>query len=72
MTHYSENEKLKPENVYQKYFKLFQNDEDKSFQMLYEFINISTYSEAICETIGFMMADSVSNGRNLQPQNLGK
>ena len=40
--------------------------------MLYEFINIRTYSEAICETIGSMMAISVSNGRNLQPQNLGK
>ena len=40
--------------------------------MVYEFVNIRTYSEAICETIGSMVAISVSNGRNLQPINLGK
>ena len=48
------------------------SEESKSFQNLYEFVNISTYSEAICETIGSMMSIAVSNGRNLQPFNLDK
>ena len=35
-------------------------------------MNVRTYSEAICETIGSMMSIAVSNGRNLQPFNLDK
>ena len=67
---YEDDEKI--EIIYQRYSKLYGKDEDKAFQMVYEFVNIRTYSEAICETIGSMMAISVSNGRNLQPINLRK
>ena len=66
---YEDDEKI--EIIYQRYSKLYGKDEDKAFQMVYEFVNIRTYSEAICETIGSMMA-SVSNGRKLQPTYLGK
>ena len=72
LSHKAKYEDHKPEIIYQRYSKLFKNEEDKAFQMLYEFVNIRTYSEAICETIGSMMAISVSNGRNLQPINLRK
>ena len=62
----------KIEIIYQRYSKLYGKDEDKAFQVIYEFVNIRTYSEAICETIDSMMAISVNNGRNLQPINQGK
>ena len=47
-------------------------EDAKSFQKLYEFVNVRTYSEAICETIRSMMSIAVSNGRNIQPFNLDK
>ena len=44
----------------------------EEFKALYEHINVRTYSEAICETIGSMMGQSCANGRNLEPANLNK
>ena len=60
------------ENAYKKYCEIVDYDESKSFRNLYEFVNVRTYSEAICETIGSLMSIAVSNGRNLQPFNLDK
>ena len=60
------------ERAYIRYIVITGSEESKSFQNLYEFVNIRTYSEAICETIGSMMSIAVSNGRNLQPFNLDK
>lgn len=66
------NAKASSENAYKKYIAIVDFDESKSFRNLYEFVNVRTYSEAICETIGSMMSIAVSNGRNLQPFNLDK
>lgn len=67
----SANSKLSSENAYKKY-TILSIGESNSFRDLYEFVNVRTYSEAICETIGSMMSIAVSNGRNLQPFNLDK
>ena len=66
------NDKINSEFIYEKYCKTNTQSEDLAFQQLYEYVNIRTYSEAICETIGSMMAISLSNGRNLSPFNLEK
>ena len=66
-----EAKKLTTDEIYQKFISRL-GSSTKSFQELYEFINIRTYSEAICETIGSIMAIAVSNGRNLQAYNLDK
>ena len=42
------------------------------FTDFYEHLNVRTYSEAICETIGSIMGIAVANGRNLEPANLNK
>ena len=64
------NEDMKIEHVYIKFCKHYDDYED--FKDLYENINIRTSSEAICETIGSIMNIQLSNGRNLNPQNLNK
>ena len=66
-----ETKKLKTDEIYQKFISRL-GSTTKSFQELFEFVNIRTYSEAICETIGSIMAIAVSNGRNLQSYNLDK
>ena len=60
------------ENAYKKFCDIVDFDESKSFRNVYEFVNVRTYSEAICETIGSLMSIAVSNGRNIQPFNLDK
>ena len=50
------------ENAYKKYCEIVDYDESKSFRNLYEFVDVMTYSEAICETIGSLMSIAVSNG----------
>ena len=42
------------------------------FTDFYEHLNVHTYSEATCETIGSIMGIAVANGRNLEPANLNK
>jgi hypothetical protein len=42
------------------------------FTDFYEHLNVRTYSEAMCETIGSIMGIAVANGRNLEPANLNK
>ena len=59
------------ENAYKKYI-ILGIEESNSFRNLYEFNNVRTYSEAMCETIGSMMSIEVPNDRNLQPFNLDK
>ena len=59
------------ESAFKRYIIITDSEQSKSFQILYEFVNIRTYSKAICETIASMMSIAVSNGRNLQPFNLG-
>ena len=66
-----ETKKLTTDEIYQKFISRL-GSTTKSFQELFEFVNIRTYSEAICETIGSIMAIAVSNGRNLQSYNLDK
>ena len=60
------------EVIYEMYCKKNSKSEDLAFQDLYEYVNVRTYSEAICETIGSMMSIALSNGRNLTPFNLEK
>ena len=43
-----------------------------NFIELFEFVQIKTYSEAICETIGSMMNIHNGRGRNLHPLNFAK
>ena len=66
-----ESKKLTTDEIYQKFIARL-GSSTESFQELFEFVNIRTYSEAICETIGSIMAIAVSNGRNLQAYNLDK
>ena len=68
----SSQETASSESAYKRYIIITDSEESRSFQNLYEFVNVRTYSEAICETIGSMMSIAVSNGRNLQPFNLDK
>ena len=51
---------------------MFATDVTEAFTDFYEHINIRSYSEAICETIGSIMGISMANGRNLMPVNLHK
>ena len=60
------------ESAYKRYIVITDSEESKSFQNLYEFVNIRTYSKAIWETIGSMMSIAVSNGHNLSTFNLDK
>jgi hypothetical protein len=75
---YIEQEKLKGnftslDNNYKKFFRLYSKLEITSaFIDLYEHINIRSYSEAVCETIGSIMGISIANGRNLMPVYLHK
>ena len=60
------------ESAFKRYIIITDSEQSKSFQILYEFVNIRTYSKAICETIASMMSIAVSNGHNLSTFNLDK
>ena len=64
--------KISSAKIFEKWNKFSEDENHIPFKELYEFVNVRTYTEAICETIGSMMAIAVSNGRNLQPFNLDK
>ena len=59
-------------STYENYCKVNKSSEELAFQKLFEFDNVRSFSEAICETIGSMMSIAVSNGRNIMPYNLDK
>ena len=47
-------------------------DQTNSFEDFYGCVNVQSYSEAVCDTIGSIMGISMANGRNLMPLNLIK
>ena len=55
------------EKLYHSFFTQFQAPETKAFLHFFEYIQIKSYSEAICETIGSVMKLAVDKGRNLNP-----
>lgn len=76
--HHTSQEKLNDNyttlaNNYKKFCRLYSDIESTAaFRDFYEHINIRSYSEAVCETIGSIMGISVANGRNLMPTYLHK
>ena len=60
------------EEVYREFHNLNNNDENASFFNLFEFINIKSYSEAYCESVGSLMNICVNKARNLAPANFSK
>ena len=60
------------EQIYETFFNVFKIDETKVFRELFEFVQLKTYSEAICETIGSIMNMAQGKGRNLHPINFSK
>ena len=60
------------EKLYKLFFQESKNIESiASFIRLFQFIEIKSYSEAICETIGSIMKIHGGRGRNLHPVNFG-
>ena len=57
---------------YKEFCRRYSEDWSASFRDFYEHLNIRTYSEAVCETIGSIMGIALANGRNLMPCNLNK
>ena len=68
----NKNTKIRLEEVYKKFIGQFCIPQTKVFRELFEFIQIRTYSEAICETVGSIMTIAMGTGRNLSPVNLSK
>ena len=58
------------ERIYAKFRDLHQNSNFDSFMDLFEYLQIKTYSEAFCETVGSIMVRGRSSGRNLHPKYL--
>ena len=44
----------------------------KSFIVLFQFVQVKSYSEAICETVGSLMKIHGGRGRNLHPTHFSK
>ena len=66
------NDNLSLEHFYVKFCDKFNCDETAVFWDLFEYVNVRTYSEALCETIGSLMQLAFSSGRGLHPPNLNK
>ena len=69
------NTKLTYEDLYKSFVE--KNDEAQSkdgiaFCKLFEYIEVKSFSEAICETIGSIMKIARGKGRNLEPTNFHK
>ena len=61
---------LRLEDIYQKFHEAVAvKEENNSFIMLFELVNIKSYSEAYCESVGSMMNICVHKGRNLSAGN---
>ena len=64
---------LRLEDIYQKFHKAVAvKEENNSFIMLFELVNIKSYSEAYCESVGCMMNICVHKGRNLSAGNFSR
>ena len=66
------NDNLSLERFHVQFCDKFNCDETAVFRDLFEYVNLHTYSEALCETIGSLMLLAFSSGRGLQPPNLNK
>jgi len=66
------NDNLSLERFYVEFCDKFNCDETAVFRDLFEYVNVRTYSEALCETIGSLMLLAFSSGRGLHPPNLNK
>ena len=60
------------ESVYERFCRNFAIEETKVFRQLFEFVQLKTYSEAICETIGSIMNIAQGKCRNIHPINFSK
>ena len=60
-------QELSLEKIYQKFVTEFSSSVDKIFFDLFQFININSYSEAYCESVGSLMNIVVHRGRNMAP-----
>ena len=68
-----ESSSLRVEDVYQSFFNLNKKSIDIApFISLFEFINIKSFSEAYCESVGSLMNILVNKGRNLSSANFSK
>ena len=68
----SRNDSKTVEKLYQEFYNQFFTDDRKPFFEMFEFINIKSYSEAYCESVGSLMNICVNKGRNLAPANFSK
>ena len=59
-------------NVYKSFCQKYSIEETGLFKEMFDHINVRSYSEAMCETIGSIMGISVSRSRNILPLNLHK
>ena len=61
------------ESLYKQFFsEKGQTQLTKSFIVLFQFVQVKSYSEAICETVGSLMKIHGGRGRNLHPINFSK
>ena len=60
------------ERVYERFCRNFAIEETKVFRQLFEFVQLKTYSEAICETNGSIMNIVQGKCRNIHPINFSK
>ena len=61
------------ENCYKKFYERYKLDEETlDFQILFEKIEIKTFSECYCETVGSVMKNAMGKGRNTHPVNFSK
>jgi hypothetical protein len=60
------------EKLYKDFYESHFDKETPLFFELFEFINIKSYSEAYCESVGSLMNICVDKGRNMAPANFSK
>ena len=70
--HFKQRHDKRVEEVYQHFHNQNNSDENAPFFQLFEFINIKSYSEAYCESVGSLMNICVDKDRNLAPANFSK
>lgn len=66
------NTTIRLEELYKNFIGQFCILQTKVFRELFEFIQIRTYSEAICETVGSLKTIAIGTARNQSPVNLSK
>ena len=63
--------KIQLEAIWKNFYQTY-NEQCPNFINLFQFVQIKTYSEAICETVGSIMNIHRGRGRNLHPVNFSK